>query len=70
MDVTSSSPGPCGAQPLLATSSSKARLQLLPFQSLSGPIRPWHSPLSTWSRKNPNPSLLRLSLTMTASEYG
>lgn len=33
-------PGPWGSEPFLATSSSKATLQLLPFQSLSGPIRP------------------------------
>ena len=61
-------PGPHGAQPLLATSSSTAKLQPLPSQSLSGPIRPWRSPLRTWSGKNPNPSLVRLTLAMTASE--
>lgn len=47
-------PGPAGAQPLLATSPLKAKL--LPSQSCSGPIRPWHRPLRTGAGRTRTPA--------------
>lgn len=40
----------------MATPSLKAKLQLLPSQSSSGPIRPWHRPLSTGAGRPRTPA--------------